>query len=92
MPYRRVAQAALNRWLDAERRKEQWPLDGDEWQAAYLDGELAKADYEQAIDDARREHEPLPPPFNTVTEIGDDPEAELTSMNAEGDDGQVFGG
>jgi hypothetical protein len=63
MTYRGVAQAALDRWLEAERRKDLWPLDSDEWQAAYLEGELAKADYQQAIDDARREHKPVPPPF-----------------------------
>jgi uncharacterized protein YdaU (DUF1376 family) len=68
MPYRIVAQAALDRWRDAERRMDQWPLDSDEWQEAYLEGELAKADYQQAIDDAIRNHKPLPPPFDEAHE------------------------
>jgi hypothetical protein len=66
MSYRVVAQAALERWREAESRKDEWPLDSDEWETAYLEGELAKADYQQAIDDAKREHKPLPPPFEDV--------------------------
>ena len=84
MPYRAVAQAALERWRDAQRRLEAAIPDGEDWRQAYIDEELAKADYQQAIDDARREHLPEPPPFDTVTE--------LTSIDAEGDDDQVFGG
>jgi hypothetical protein len=66
MSYRVVAQAALERWREAESRKDEWPLDSDEWETAYLEGELAKADYQQAIDDAKREHKPLPPPFEDI--------------------------
>ena len=42
-----------------------------DWQAAFLEAELAKADYQQAIEDATREHLPVPIPFE---EAAADPE------------------
>ena len=63
MPYRAVAEAALARWRDAEQRKSLVEQSTEEWRQAEDDAQAAKADYEQAIEDARREHLPEPPPF-----------------------------
>jgi hypothetical protein len=38
--------------------------DSEPWRMAQLDAELAKGRYQQAVDDAHREHLPEPPPFD----------------------------
>jgi hypothetical protein len=63
MPYRALAQQALARWREAERRKDAAVLHSPEWEAANADAASAKADYMQCVDDARREYRPEPPPF-----------------------------
>ena len=91
MPYRTVAQAAPVRWRDANRRLAASSEGSPDWQQASIDEELARRDYQDAIDEARKAHLPEPPPFHeasreTTTDVP------KTDMNAEGDDGQVYGG
>ncbi len=64
MPYRKRAEEALATWRDAARRMEELDADSPAWQDAYAEAELAKAYYQQAIDDARAAHLPEPPAFN----------------------------
>jgi hypothetical protein len=40
--------------------------DDPDWQSVYLLRELAKARYQEAVDSARAEHLPVPPPFEDV--------------------------
>jgi hypothetical protein len=68
MPYRAVAEAALQQWREAVRRQEAEAVDTPAWQQAGVEAETAKDAYQQAIDDARRAHTPLPPPFETACE------------------------
>lgn len=93
MPYRVIAQEALARWRDAERRKDLLtPIDPG-WKAADADAERARADYQDAVEAATREHLPIPMAFDRAVEAGPTTEAEpKTDMDAVGDDGQVFGG
>jgi hypothetical protein len=63
IPYRLVAEEALARWRAAHARIETIPQDSPEWQAAYIEEELAKLDYQDAVEAARRAHLPEPPPF-----------------------------
>jgi Flp pilus assembly protein TadD len=67
MPYRAAAKEALDAWRDAQRRLATSPPDSPEWQQAYIDEQLAKGAYQQAIEGARRAHLPEPPPFNEAT-------------------------
>jgi hypothetical protein len=68
VPYRAIAAEALERWRAAHRRLEAASPDTPAWEAAYLDEQLAKADYQQAIEDARRARTPQPPPFNEAVQ------------------------
>jgi hypothetical protein len=68
MPYRVVAEAALQQWREAVRRQESEAVDSPAWHQAGIEAEIAKDAYQQAIDDARRAHMPLPPPFETACE------------------------
>jgi hypothetical protein len=88
MPYRAVAAEALAAWREAQARMEAAVPQSDAWQAAYLDEEAAKAAYQAAIDAARREHLPIPPPFADAVEA----EATETEMTPPKSDGQVYGG
>jgi hypothetical protein len=63
LPYRIVAEQALARWRAAHAKMEATSPDSPEWQAAYLEEQLAKTDYQAAVEAARREHLPEPPPF-----------------------------
>ncbi len=67
MPYRRIAADALAAWREADRRLAAMDPSHDAWQATYLEAELAKATYQEAVDAARREQLPEPPPFDEVT-------------------------
>src|SRR5215204_5118690 len=63
MPYRLVAEQALARWRAAQAAMQAAEPQTDEWQAAYLEEQRAKAAYQEAVEAARREHLPEPPPF-----------------------------
>jgi hypothetical protein len=88
MPYRAVAAQALAAWRAAHARMEAAIPQSDEWQAAYLDEQAAKAAYQEAVDAARREHLPEPPPFADAAEA-EEPETTMTPPKT---DGQVYGG
>lgn len=68
MPYRAIAAEALERWRAAHRRLEAAAPNTPAWEAAYVDEQIAKADYQQAVDDARRERTPQPPPFDEAAQ------------------------
>ncbi len=87
MPYRVIAQEALARWRDAERRRERAEAGSPDHLAAEQDAEQARRDYQDAIDAAMREHLPVPVAFDEA--VGAEAK---TDMSAVGDDGQVFGG
>lgn len=67
MPYRAVAAEALERWRDAQRRLERSANDSPAWQQAYLDEQLAKAEYQAAFEAARAQRLPEPPTFEDAT-------------------------
>lgn len=87
MPYRKVAEAALVDWRAADRRLAELDPGSGEYQQALLDAEVAKGRYQAAIDAARAEHLPEPPPFDDASA-----EADVTQMTPQPVDGQVFGG
>src|SRR5215204_1955791 len=58
MPYRLVAEQALARWRAAQAAMQAAEPQTDEWQAAYLEEQRAKAAYQEAVEAARREHLP----------------------------------
>jgi hypothetical protein len=90
MPYLSIAQAALDRWRAATREMDAAEAESTAWHQAFVDAELAKADYQQAVDDATRMHRPVPIPFNEAADqMVDEPK---TDMGAEGEDGEVYGG
>jgi hypothetical protein len=66
LPYRQIAADALAAWRDADRRLAELDQDGDPEarQAAYLEAELAKATYQEAVARAHEEHLPEPLPFD----------------------------
>jgi hypothetical protein len=64
MPYRAAAEAALESWRQAARIMATSPVGGPDWQQAFIDAEAAKGVYQLAIDDARRGHKRVPPPFH----------------------------
>ena len=68
MPFRSVAQEALARWRAATRIMETTDTASDAWRAAMLDAERARADYQQAVDDAIRERQPIPIPFDEASQ------------------------
>jgi hypothetical protein len=68
VPYRKVAEEALADWRDADRRLSRITPDHPDWQAIWVLRELAKARYQEAVDSARAEHLPEPPPFEDVAE------------------------
>jgi hypothetical protein len=67
LPYRVLAQQALARWRAAQAQMRAAAPDSPEWLAAYVEETLAKAAYHEAVEAARREHLPEPPPFEEVT-------------------------
>ncbi len=86
MPYRVIAQEALARWRDAERRRERSEPGSANHLAAQQDAEQARRDYQDAIEAAMRAHLPVPIAFDEA--VGSEPK---TDMSANGDDGQDFG-
>jgi uncharacterized protein YdaU (DUF1376 family) len=63
MPYRLVAEQALARWRAAQAAMQAAEPETAEWHAARLEEQRAKAAYQEAVEAARREHLPEPPPF-----------------------------
>jgi hypothetical protein len=63
VPHRVVAEQALARWRAAHARTDVASRDSPEWQDAHHEEQLAKADYEAAVEAARQAHLPEPPPF-----------------------------
>jgi hypothetical protein len=85
VPYRAIAAEALERWRAAHRRLEAAAPNTPAWEAAFIDEQLAKADYQQAVDDARRARTPQPPPFNeAVRSIETEQEGEQEQDAARG--------
>lgn len=74
MPYRTIAQEALSRWRAAQRQMDDAEPESPRWREAFVAAELAKADYQQAIEDAARTHNQLPVPFEQASKL--EPEAE----------------
>jgi hypothetical protein len=70
MPYRIAAQEALARWRVAQRLMDDTSPDdpSGRWQQAQVEADLAKADYQEAIEAATREHLPVPPSFAEALE------------------------
>jgi hypothetical protein len=66
MPYRVVAEQALARWRAAQAAMDAAAPGSPEWQRACNDVQLAKAAYQAAVEAARREQLPEPPPFPEV--------------------------
>ena len=89
MPHLSIAQAALDRWRDATRVMDAAEVGSPAWTQAALDADRAKADYEQAVEDATRMHRPVPIPFAEAADLEEGPK---TDMGAEGPDGEVYGG
>lgn len=75
MPYRTIAEDALARWRAAQRQMDDSEPESPTWQEAFVEAELAKADYQQAIQDATRTHNKLPVPFEQATKLEPDAEA-----------------
>ena len=68
MPYRAAAQEALARWREAEGRRERHTPDSPEWRQAQADADLARAQYQEAFDNARLgPHMPEPPTFEDAS-------------------------
>jgi hypothetical protein len=88
MPYRAMAAEALAAWRAAHARIYAAVPQSDEWQAASADEQAARAAYQEAVDAARREHLPEPPPFADAAEA----EETETSMTPPKTDGQMYGG
>ena len=70
MPYRTLALEALEAWRTADARLAACEPDSLEWHEAFTDAELAKKRYQDAIDAARVEHLPEPPPFKEAIKRG----------------------
>jgi hypothetical protein len=68
LPYRNIAGEALAEWRDADRRLSTITPDDPDWEPLYVLRELAKARYQEAVDSARAQHLPQPPPFEDVAE------------------------
>lgn len=75
MPYRTIAQEALSRWRAGQRQMDEVERDSPQWHEAFLQAERAKADYQQAIEDAARTHNTLPVPFEQATKLEPDADA-----------------
>lgn len=88
MPYRAIAARALAAWRAAHARMESATPDSADWQAADLEEQTARAAYQDAVDAARREHLPEPPPFAEVS-AAEETETEMTPPTV---DGQLYGG
>jgi hypothetical protein len=73
VPYRIAAQEALARWRLANARLESAPPGTPDWTTAYLEGRLAKHQYQEAVEAARREHLPEPPSFDEASTAAEDP-------------------
>lgn len=67
MPYRTIAAQALEAWRDADRQMRRCVPESAEWLEAFLQAELAKQQYNDAIAAAHAEHLPEPPPFEEAT-------------------------
>jgi hypothetical protein len=89
VPYRTIAQEALERWRDAQRRLDIAPPDSPEWQQAYVDSELAKGEYDDAVREAEQRHLPVPPPFNEAIGASEDDGSQM-DVDAAGDDTETF--
>jgi hypothetical protein len=99
MPYRAIAAQALATWRAAHARMEAAVPHSDEWQAAYIEEQAAKAAYQQAAEAAHREHLPEPPPCDRAAEAANaseggtaDPDETETTMTPPKTDGQMYGG
>jgi len=71
MPYRTIATEALEAWRDADRRMRRCAPESREWQEAFVEAELAKQRYNDAIAAAHAEHLPEPPPFDEAARRSD---------------------
>jgi hypothetical protein len=67
VPYRVVAAEALAAWRAASARMDAASSGSPEWEAARHAVESAKAAYQAAVEAARKEHLPEPPPFEDVS-------------------------
>jgi hypothetical protein len=92
MPYRAVAAEALAAWRAAQARLVAAVPQSEEWQAASVDEQAAKAAYQEAADAAHREHLPEPPPFADTAAADAASEEPETTMTPPKTDGQVYGG
>ena len=72
MPYRVVAAEALAAWRVADKCLAECEPDSPEWHAAFIDAELAKQRYQDAVDAAHAAHLPEPPPFDQASRRSDD--------------------
>ena len=90
MPYRKVAEQALADWRAAERRMAAAEPESPVWQDAYMDSQMAKARYRQAVDDARKAGTPEPVPFEDAVRADED--ADVTTITPPRSDGQMYGG
>ena len=73
MPYRKVAAKMLAEWRAADRLMARLEPGSAAWEYACLLAELAKAHYQDAIEAARAEHLPEPPPFEEARRKLTDP-------------------
>jgi hypothetical protein len=67
MPYRVLAEQALARWRAAQAQMDAALPDTPQWQAACVEEALAKRAYHEAVEAARHQHVPEPPPIEEVT-------------------------
>ena len=63
MPYRVIAERLLAEWREADRRLSQLSADSPEAEVLRATIARVRMEYQRAIDGARREHLPEPPPF-----------------------------
>jgi hypothetical protein len=68
MPYPKIAEEALAAWRDADRRLAELTPDTPEWEECRLERDDARDRYDAAVEAARREHLPPPPPFDKANE------------------------
>ena len=66
-PIEFLAAEALAAWRVADRCLAECEPDSPEWHAAFIDAELAKQRYNDAVAAAHAEHLPEPPPFDEAT-------------------------
>ena len=66
MPYRDLAQAILEEWREAERRRASVPPDSVEAEQAIADMARLRDEYQRVVAAAQRAQRPEPPAFPTV--------------------------